>query len=157
MAAGNYALVDELLAPDCFRAFAESCLGLEDEVGMEGLRSGGEVHDAIAREVRRFARNPSLSMGSAYVVTTTPNICGAVHHDTIWPVSAVLHLVLEWTLAWGGEILLVAPDRETVQRAVEFRPNRLVIFDAKQDHLVRPPTQIAPQPRRALVTRWREA
>lgn len=51
---------------------------------------------------------------------------------------------LEWKREWGGETMFYTMDNKEIEMAVEYRPNRLVVFDGEHPHSVRPPTSHAP-------------
>ena len=51
---------------------------------------------------------------------------------------------LEWRREWGGETIFYTKDSKEIERAVEYRSNRLVVFDGEQPHRVGAPTAHAP-------------
>jgi Rps23 Pro-64 3,4-dihydroxylase Tpa1-like proline 4-hydroxylase len=51
---------------------------------------------------------------------------------------------LEWKREWGGETMFYSADNLELERAVEYRPNRLVHFTGEHSHSVRPATLHAP-------------
>jgi len=50
----------------------------------------------------------------------------------------------EWRRQWGGETIFYDSTNQDIERAVEYRPNRLVFFTGEHSHSVRPPTSHAP-------------
>ena len=51
---------------------------------------------------------------------------------------------LEWRREWGGETMFYTMNNKEIERAVEYKPNRLVVFDGERPHSVRPPTAHSP-------------
>ena len=62
--------------------------------------------------------------------------------DIKW--SFLYYANMKWDLEWGGDTLFLNDDRQTISNTVQCKPNRVVIFDAKIPHLIRPTTIIAP-------------
>ena len=58
--------------------------------------------------------------------------------------SFLYYANMKWDLEWGGDTLFLKDDRQTIENVVQCKPNRVVIFDAKIPHLIRPTTIIAP-------------
>ena len=52
---------------------------------------------------------------------------------------------MKWDLEWGGDTLFLDDDRINISSIIQPKPNRVVVFDAKIPHLIRPSTIIAPQ------------
>ena len=51
---------------------------------------------------------------------------------------------LEWKREWGGETMFYTKDNKEIERAVEYRPNRLIVFDGEHSHRVGTPTAHSP-------------
>jgi len=51
----------------------------------------------------------------------------------------------KWNREWGGETMFYSKNREHLELASEYKPNRLMIFDGEIPHSVRPPSYKADQ------------
>ena len=63
---------------------------------------------------------------------------------------------LEWRREWGGETIFYTMNNKEIERAVEYRPNRLIVFDGEQPHRVGAPTAHAPYFRFSLSLFFRK-
>jgi SM-20-related protein len=61
------------------------------------------------------------------------------------------YLNLEWRDGWHGETLFYDETGKEVVFANAYTPNRLVAFDAKIPHTIRPQSHLAPQYRLTLA------
>ena len=68
----------------------------------------------------------------------THNWAGKLHDVCLY------YPALEWKREWGGETMFYSADNLELERAVEYRPNRLVHFTGEHSHSVRPATLHAP-------------
>ena len=59
--------------------------------------------------------------------------------------SFLYYANMKWDLEWGGDTLFLDDDRVNISSIIQPKPNRVVVFDAKIPHLIRPSTIIAPQ------------
>lgn len=142
-----FSIIDNALPPASFHALSRLSENCDDD---EADIAGFPGSDLLFRLAGHDAETPH----SALVVKTLRSHSHSVHQDRGFDM-AILHLNREWHLNWGGELLLVADDHETIVKAVEFRPNRLVTFPGEHFHVVRPSTSKPKEPRRALVLRFR--
>ena len=67
---------------------------------------------------------------------------GSVNNKS--PKAFIYYPNLEWRREWGGETMYYTMDNKELERAIEYRPNRLVVVDGEYPHAVRPPTAHAP-------------
>lgn len=95
---------------------------------------------------------------AAFFVETLSNMAGSRPHYDHGCHSAVLHLNVQWDLGWGGDFFFVNEDHQTIDQAVEFRPNRMVVWDKDCLHMHRPPTANCSEKHRiVLVMRFKDA
>ena len=59
-------------------------------------------------------------------------------------VVCLYYPALEWKRQWGGETMFYTADNLELEKAVEYRSNRLVFFTGDHSHSVRPSTLHAP-------------
>jgi len=60
------------------------------------------------------------------------------------PFVCLYYANLEWKREWGGETMFYTEDNKDLERAVEYKTNRLVYFTGDHPHSVRPATYHAP-------------
>jgi Rps23 Pro-64 3,4-dihydroxylase Tpa1-like proline 4-hydroxylase len=60
------------------------------------------------------------------------------------PVICLYYANLEWKREWGGETMFYTPDNLELEKAIEYRSNRLVCFTGEHPHSIRPATNHAP-------------
>ena len=70
--------------------------------------------------------------------------------------SFLYYANMKWDLEWGGDTLFLKDDRQTIENIVQCKPNRVVIFDARIPHLIRPTTNIAPPYRFSVNMTFKE-
>jgi len=99
------------------------------------------------------------AMISAWIVLTTYMTSHITHSDSDYkPVdenglSMLYYGNLEWLSSYGGETLF-ANDLGEYERVVEYKPNRVVVFDSSIPHKVSPITAKAPPFRYSLNVRF---
>ena len=59
--------------------------------------------------------------------------------------SFLYYANMKWDLEWGADTLFLDDDRINISSIIQPKPNRVVVFDARIPHLIRPSTIIAPQ------------
>ena len=64
--------------------------------------------------------------------------------------SLLYYLNMDWKLEWGADTLFLDPKTNEITKTVQCKPNRLIMFDAKIPHMIRPSTIIAPQYRYSI-------
>ena len=57
--------------------------------------------------------------------------------------SFLYYANLKWDLEWGADTLFLTDDRTRISQIAQCIPNRIVIFDPKIPHLIRPATMAA--------------
>ena len=71
--------------------------------------------------------------------------------------SFLYYANMKWDLEWGADTLFLDDDRHNINNIVQCKPNRVVIFDARIPHIIRPSTTIAPQYRFSVNMTFRES
>jgi hypothetical protein len=56
----------------------------------------------------------------------------------------LVYVNLDWQDGWHGETLFYSESQKEIVFASPFTPNRVVVFDAKIPHTIRPQSHIAP-------------
>jgi hypothetical protein len=56
---------------------------------------------------------------------------------------ALYYVNLEWEHSWHGETLFYSEDMNDIDLALPYTPGRLVLFDGRTPHSIRPQSQIA--------------
>lgn len=152
--AGVRAYRDNVLPIDIFRDLADYARTIVNgEAGIPGFSTTLVWH--ILRELieEKFGQ---IDLHAAFFVETASQSAGSQPHYDHGMHSAVLHLNNHWSLAWGGDFFF-CKDFDTIDHAIEFVPNRLVVWDKNQLHMHRPPTAAAPDRRVVLVMRFMNA
>ena len=70
--------------------------------------------------------------------------------------SMLYYANLKWDLEWGGDTLFLNDNRTSIHTTVQCVPNRVVVFDARIPHLIRPSTQSAPPYRFSINMTFKE-
>ena len=65
-------------------------------------------------------------------------------HTSSPPLICLYYASLEWRREWGGETMFYSEDCSELERAIEYKPNRVVCFSGEHPHSVRPATLHAP-------------
>lgn len=68
--------------------------------------------------------------------------------------TMVYYLNLNWHIEWGGDTLFTDESGENVEYVSQFKPGRLILFDPKIPHVIRPSTVLAPHFRFTLATKF---
>jgi len=76
-------------------------------------------------------------------------------HNDDWKVL-LYYPNLEWRREWGGETIFYTMDNKEIERAVEYRPHRLIVFDGGHPHRVGTPTAHSPYFRFSLSMFFRK-
>ena len=80
---------------------------------------------------------------SSYPVEDTGTFGEANDNNNVkW--SLIFYCNLKWEVEWGGDTLFLSDDRKDINHISQCKVNRLVVFDAKIPHLIRPSTMSAP-------------
>lgn len=147
------AIYDNALPPELFQAFSSFAMQTTDgEEGILGFEESEEGRIILGLAEKTLG---PVRMLAAFVVRTQVGGVGSLPHLDHGQHSAVFHCNPEWDLSWGGEFFFLSEDMKTIDNAVEFRPNRLVVWDSTTPHLHRPPTASASsRDRVVLVTRY---
>ena len=66
------------------------------------------------------------------------------HTHSNAPHVCLYYANLEWKREWGGETLFYTDDNKKLEKAIEYKPNRLVLFNGDKPHSIRPATYQAP-------------
>ncbi len=103
-----------------------------------------QVMWAVKRIIHPETKPKELAIFSGTLVNINHEFPPSQVHTDLLPnnvdgIQAVLYTRREWNMNWGAEFLLLEDDGVTIERAVEYRPNRLVVFDAYRYHVVRSP------------------
>jgi len=153
------AVIDNALPPEMFAALAAtkaSAEGLDQCVGNQSVHHTKEFQQAefppiLLEHVKKVCGNVEWT-GAYYVLTSVGHYGSSPHYDE--GPSAILHLATEWSPEYGGELLFLESDEETVVETVEYRPNRLVVFSGEHCHMHKPP--VLDKNRITLVSRFIE-
>ena len=70
-------------------------------------------------------------------------------------IACIYYANLEWHREWAGETLFYNEKQTEIQSTIEFRPNRLCVFDATQAYAFRPVTHHAPMYRYTVTIVFR--
>ena len=70
-------------------------------------------------------------------------------------IACIYYANLEWRREWAGETIFYNEKQTEIQSTVEFRPNRLCVFDASQAYAFRPATHHAPMYRYTVTVIFR--
>ena len=84
-----------------------------------------------------------LNISSAVVNMSKPV---DVHYAHTHSGSLVLlyYANLEWKPEWAGETLFYKNDLSDIEKAVMYKPGRLVLFDGEIPHTIRPQSMVGP-------------
>jgi Rps23 Pro-64 3,4-dihydroxylase Tpa1-like proline 4-hydroxylase len=58
--------------------------------------------------------------------------------------TLVYYLNLEWSPEWGGETIFLDEEGINFEHVSQFKPGKLIIFDPRIPHMIRPSTVLAP-------------
>jgi len=75
--------------------------------------------------------NDWTNAGLTWVTTNSPLVC-------------LYYANTEWKREWGGETMFYSDDGSELEKAIEYKPNRVVCFSGEHPHSVRPATLHAP-------------
>lgn len=106
--------------------------------------------------IERIKASPVAGELDGYVITncvlnlSTPSDVNFIHAH---PEDKVLlyYVNLDWQDGWHGETLFYTESCKEVVFASAYTPNRLIAFDAKIPHTIRPQSHIAPHYRLTLT------
>jgi Rps23 Pro-64 3,4-dihydroxylase Tpa1-like proline 4-hydroxylase len=92
-----------------------------------------------------------------FINVVTPNGVYYPHDDsgTQAKYSLLYYLNMNWNLEWGADTLFLDSKTNEIIKTVQCKPNRLIMFDAKIPHMIRPSTIIAPQYRYSISITFR--
>jgi len=115
-------------------------------------------HDDVARLgiLERIANSEAAQELNGYALSKTIlNLSTAAdtNYAHTHPEDKVLlyYVNLEWFDGWHGETLFFSEDHKDVVFASQYTPGRLISFDAKIPHTIRPQSHIAAQYRFTLA------
>ncbi|MDB4342515.1 2OG-Fe(II) oxygenase [bacterium] len=58
--------------------------------------------------------------------------------------SLLYYANLKWELEWGADTLFLTDNKKNISQVSQCKPNRVVIFDGRIPHMIRPSTMAAP-------------
>ena len=143
-------LFAELAAEKATTDALDQCVGSRSIHGTKEFQQS-ELADRVHKHVESVCG--SVEWIGAYFVLTALGDMGSDPHYDDGP-SAVLHLATEWSPEYGGELLFLEDDEETLIESVEYQPNRLVVFSGEHCHMHKAP--LLDKKRITLVSRFRE-
>ncbi|EKT4465119.1 2OG-Fe(II) oxygenase [Pseudomonas putida] len=85
---------------------------------------------------------PEATLLGVYANGQTSGQDGPIHRDNTAeePGRTVMLFCSEhWATCWGGELMFYGDDKETILRAVQPKPRRVVVFDGEIPHGARAP------------------
>ena len=122
----------------------------DDDVKMMG------IYDIIPEEIKTKHHIAYENMDDTMINLISPDSRFHTHvdNDSIHGRTLLYYMNLEWDVEWGGDTLFLDESGKTIEFYAQFKPGRLVIFDPKIPHLIRPSTQLAPHYRFSLATKF---
>ena len=103
-----------------------------DNAGLLPFLKTTEINDHIK----------NLTMRRSVVNLSTPSHTHFPHTHKEQLV-ALYYVNLEWNHSWHGETLFYSEDLKDIELALPYTPGRLVLFDGRIPHSIRPQSQIA--------------
>lgn len=142
---------------DSFYIFANSSyfrLGWEDSIQQERkthsyLHSLYSNDDTVRLGILDAIRNTKAAheldgykLSKCVLNLSTPADINFIH---VHPEDKVLlyYVNLEWQEGWHGETLFFSENKKNIELALPYTPGRLVSFDAKIPHSIRPQSHLA--------------
>jgi len=112
--------------------------------------------DAIPEEIKTKHNMDLDHLTHTLINLTTP---GDVHHSHTdnydsRNLTVLYYVNPEWNVEWGGDTLFLDQETENIEFASQFKPGRLVVFDPRIPHLIRPSTTLAPQYRFSIALKF---
>lgn len=96
-----------------------------------------------------------------HVIQTMVNLCRPddvfhlhtdFHMENSW--TMLYYANLKWDLEWGGDTMFLAEDEKNLEYLSLYTPGRIVLFDGRIPHLIRPSTRLAPDYRFTLAIKF---
>lgn len=79
-----------------------------------------------------------------------------VHSDNSTPTGVTLlyYCNVTWNVEWGGDTLFLDETCSNIEFTSQYKPGRLVIFDSRIPHLIRPSTTLSPYYRFSFAAKF---
>lgn len=68
--------------------------------------------------------------------------------------TMIYYMNMSWHSEWGGDTVFLTEDAKEIEFVSMYKPGRMVLFDPKIPHIIRPSTTLAPYFRLTLATKF---
>ena len=101
----------------------------------------------IDAKIRNTKFNDLLSNKTLEEVVINLSTPGETYfeHTHIGKTVVLYYPNLRWSRQWGGETIFYSPNNKHIEFVSEYEPNKLILFDGKISHTVRPGSYLSPQ------------
>ena len=69
-------------------------------------------------------------------------------------ITLVYYLNMDWSPEWGGETIFLDEDGTNFEYVSQYKPGKLILFDSRIPHLIRPSTILAPHFRLTFAAKF---
>lgn len=118
------------------------------------LNVGNSIIDEFVDNVLKVSTYKKVA--AVYYNYSTFSDVDLIHTDTAVSVeseTALYYCNLNWSREFGGETFFYDYEQKELNQVIEYKPNRLIIFDGRIPHCARPPTIAATQGRYTLAVK----
>lgn len=115
------------------------------------------VVEEFPDEIKQICSFKYENMVHAMVNLCTPSDRFHTHVDTFnepgWTV--LYYLNTEWDPEWGGDTVFFDETGKSFELVSQYKPGRIVVFDSRIPHLIRPSTALAPHFRLSFALKFK--
>lgn len=118
------------------------------------LNVGNPIVDEFVKSVLEVSVYKNVA-GVYYNYSTFSDV-DLIHTDAAPNIeceTALYYCNLNWSREFGGETFFYDYEQKELNQVIEYKPNRLIIFDGKIPHCARPPTIAATHGRYTLAVK----